>query len=78
MNFMTKLIMQFDTKIGKNWIVSDQECPGSIKDNRHNLVIEIPDSGNKLCKNEKCYFVIQYQDGSGAWQKDFDYKNTKV
>ena len=75
---MTELIMQFNTKIGKNWMVSDQECPGSIKDNRHNLVIEIPDSGNKLCKNDKCYFVIQYPDGSGAWQKDFVYKNTKV
>jgi hypothetical protein len=74
---MTKLITQFSTKIGKDWIVSNQECPGSVKGNKHNLVIVIPESGNKLCKNEKCYFVIQYPDGSGAWQKDFDYKNAK-
>ena len=74
---MTRLIMPFSTKIGKNWISSNQECPGSVKENRHNLVIVIPESGHKLCKNEKCYFVIQYPDGSGAWQKDFDYKNAK-
>jgi hypothetical protein len=35
---MTKLIMQISTKIGKNWIVSNQECSGSVKDNRHRFI----------------------------------------
>jgi hypothetical protein len=53
-------------------MITDEECPGSVDENKHFLSIISEETGNKICTNDRCYFVIKYKDGSGAWQGNFN------
>ena len=48
------------------------KCPGSTEENPHNLIVIDENTGNQICTNNKCYFMIQYLNGSGCWQIGFD------
>lgn len=51
---------------------TNEECPGSQPENKHYLFVISPNTGNRICRNSKCYFVVKYSDGSGAWEMGFD------
>lgn len=49
-------------------INTSELCPGATDENKHYLVIDDETTGNKLCINDKCDFIIQYPDKTGAWK----------
>ena len=55
----------------------DQACPGSVDEKPHNLIIIDPNTGNKICDNDRCYFQYINSKGEGVWQSNFDYINAK-
>lgn len=53
-------------------MLTKEKCPGSCDENPHNLSIYSETTGNKICENSRCYFMIQYRDNTGIWQGNFD------
>ena len=55
-------------------VVTNQECPGSIRSNGENrhFLINYEGSGKHLCENGRCYFCYIDESGVGIWQTGFD------